>query len=399
MASLYKKPVTILDPKTGEKTTTKSKKWWGRYRDSLGRDRRIPLSADKRAAQAMLTELVQKVERAKAGLVDPIDEEMQRPIKDQIADFEQHKKSKNNTPRYVYELVTKVKRAAKTLKWRKAADITGHGVEGFLADLREKEGLSVQTSNHYLKALKGFTRWLVRNERLRSNPLDNLEMLNVRVDRRHDRRALSHEEFTRLLEAAETGPPKEGLLGRDRAMLYVLAAWTGFRRGEIGSLTLRNLRLDAEPPTVTVEAAYSKHRREDVQILHPDLVTRLKEWLAIKNPSEREILFPVSEATCGVDRRTSKMLQFDLAATRRAWLNETDGDESSDFLRYKDSDGKYADFHALRHTFITNLCKADVSPKTAQMLARHSDISLTMNVYSHVDQEEQAAAIGRLPGV
>jgi len=73
--------------------------------------------------------------------------------------------------------------------------------------------------------------------------------------------------------------------------------------------------------------------------------------------------------------------QFDLAAARRAWLNETDSDESSDFLLYKDSDGKYADFHALRHTFITNLCKADVSPKTAQALARYCDISLTMNIY------------------
>jgi hypothetical protein len=46
-----------------------------------------------------------------------------------------------------------------------------------------------------------------------------------------------------------------------------------------------------------------------------------------------------------------------------------------------------------------NLCKADVSPKKAQMLARHSDINLTMNVYTHVDQDEQAAAIGKLRGV
>jgi hypothetical protein len=29
-------------------------------------------------------------------------------------------------------------------------------------------------------------------------------------------------------------------------------------------------------------------------------------------------------------------------------------------------------------------------------LARHSDIRLTMNVYTHIDQEEQAAAIGML---
>ncbi len=53
----------------------------------------------------------------------------------------------------------------------------------------------------------------------------------------------------------------------------------------------------------------------------------------------------------------------------------------------------------MRHTFITNLCRANVPPKTAQALARHSDICLTMNTYSHVGQQEQAAAIGMLKGV
>ncbi|MEA1950127.1 MAG: tyrosine-type recombinase/integrase [Planctomycetota bacterium] len=51
----------------------------------------------------------------------------------------------------------------------------------------------------------------------------------------------------------------------------------------------------------------------------------------------------------------------------------------------------------MRHTFVTNLCKADVSPKTAQTLARHSDIRLTMDVYTHVDRAEQIAAIRSLP--
>ena len=53
----------------------------------------------------------------------------------------------------------------------------------------------------------------------------------------------------------------------------------------------------------------------------------------------------------------------------------------------------------LRQTFVTNLCNADVSPKTAQALARHSDIRLTMNVYSHADQEEQPAAFRKLGGL
>ena len=58
MANLYKKPVVTVDPKTGKKTKTKSKKWWGQYKDASGRLRRHPLAIDKTAAQAMLNELV-----------------------------------------------------------------------------------------------------------------------------------------------------------------------------------------------------------------------------------------------------------------------------------------------------------------------------------------------------
>ena len=40
-----------------------------------------------------------------------------------------------------------------------------------------------------------------------------------------------------------------------------------------------------------------------------------------------------------------------------------------------------------------------VNPKTAQTLARHSDIRLTMNVYSHTDLAEKTEPIRRLPGL
>ena len=51
---------------------------------------------------------------------------------------------------------------------------------------------------------------------------------------------------------------------------------------------------------------------------------------------------------------------------------------------YKDADGRCADFHCLRHTFITALAGSGVTPKTAQTLARHSTITLTMDRYTHV---------------
>jgi Phage integrase family len=71
--------------------------------------------------------------------------------------------------------------------------------------------------------------------------------------------------------------------------------------------------------------------------------------------------------------------------------------EESSFRCFVDAQGRYADFHALRKTFITNLSKSGVSPKMAQSLARHSDINLTMNVYTDVVLQDQAIAVALLP--
>ena len=70
----------------------------------------------------------------------------------------------------------------------------------------------------------------------------------------------------------------------------------------------------------------------------------------------------------------------------------------SDFLEYEDDNNRFADFHSNRHMFITNLERAGVSPRTAQTLARHSDIRLTMGIYTHIELSDQAAAIRTLPG-
>lgn len=63
----------------------------------------------------------------------------------------------------------------------------------------------------------------------------------------------------------------------------------------------------------------------------------------------------------------------------------------------EDSTGKRADFHALRHTFISNLASGGVHPKVAQSLARHSDINLTMSRYTHTFQGDETAALEVLP--
>jgi len=97
------------------------------------------------------------------------------------------------------------------------------------------------------------------------------------------------------------------------------------------------------------------------------------------------------------------MMRKDLEAARKTWLDESVDEaerltrEASDFLVYENHAGKFADFHSNRHTYITNLAKAGVSPKTAQTLARHSDPRLTMNIYTHSNLDEQAEAVAKLP--
>jgi len=55
------------------------------------------------------------------------------------------------------------------------------------------------------------------------------------------------------------------------------------------------------------------------------------------------------------------------------------------------------DFHCLRHTFGTTLAQKGAHPKTLMSLMDHSDINLTMRLYTHSFPEDEASATDRLP--
>src|SRR5262245_58626173 len=99
MANLYRKPVVVTDPATGEKLKKQSKKWWGQYKNANGKLCRHPLAIDKMAAQAMLNELVRQVEREKAGIIDPTDRERRRPITELVKDFRKYKENRDISAR------------------------------------------------------------------------------------------------------------------------------------------------------------------------------------------------------------------------------------------------------------------------------------------------------------
>ena len=55
--------------------------------------------------------------------------------------------------------------------------------------------------------------------------------------------------------------------------------------------------------------------------------------------------------------------------------------------------------HMLRHTFCTRCAEAGLDIKVLQMIMGHSDISITMNIYNHVDAARVQNEIKELENV
>jgi hypothetical protein len=160
-------------------------------------------------------------------------------------------------------------------------------------------------------------------------------------------------------------------------MLYATAAGTGFREGELASLQHAWFKLDHHPPHIELPARLSKNRKPVRQPIPGGLADRLRGYLAGKPAGS-----PVWPGTWS--ERGADMLRIDLDAAGVPY-------------RVDGPDGPlYADFHSLRHSFITLLQQMGVSAKKAQALARHSDVNLTLRRYTHASLAELGEAVGTL---
>src|SRR5262249_23687719 len=146
-----------------------------------------------------------------------------------------------------------------------------------------------------------------------------------------------------------------GLSGPDRFHLYAAACGTGFRASALASLTPESFDLTAELPTVTLAARHAKNRKTKVQPIAPDLADLLRDYLTDK---------PAGQAVWGgawaKHYRGAEMLRLDLEAAGIPYAVEG-------------PDGPlFADFHSLRHSYLTLGGRAGIDLRTLQELAGHS---------------------------
>ncbi|MBC8107771.1 MAG: tyrosine-type recombinase/integrase [Anaerolineae bacterium] len=201
----------------------------------------------------------------------------------------------------------------------------------------------------------------MKERRLGADPFDNVSRSNIRkAAKKRARRALEDAESFALIDAAR----------EDRQLKYMFAMLAGLRREYLVTLTWGDVKLNAPIPFIQLHEEQTKNAHSDVLPLHPRLVTVLKA-LPEGMPAKR-----VVDSVPDV-----KTLVKDLRAAGVAPVDER---------------GRRVDYHALRHTFATNLDRTGSTRATKKALMRHADADVT-DGYSHAHLAEMHAAVCRLP--
>ena len=388
MSKPYRKTITRYVDATGKRCAKsapgatrrdeQSGTWYGWVG---GKD--TPLCADHAKSKQMLSKLLADQAAGRLGMNDPFAEHRKRPLLEHVADYARDLAADGGSDAHVELVESRLRKLVEGCGFTTVADVSASAVNAWLAEQRKGPKFGSQTSNHYVTHVKGLMAWMVRDRRTGDNPLAHLDKLNIKLDVRHARRNLSPDELRSILTAARSSPRVfMGLTGEDRYMLYVAACATGFRASALASLTPESFSLDSPSPTVLLAARAAKNKRPKRQPLSDEVVGILRPFVAGKPAGER--LWPGKWAE---QKRAGTMLREDSAVAGVAYVAPND-----------DGDDGHADFHALRHTYLTELDRAGVSLVVMQRLAGHSTPVLTAR-YTHTNDTDMRDAVNRMPSL
>lgn len=437
------RPVLCRLTKNQKQYLRPSKRWYFEYRDAKGVLQRVKGFTDLKATEQLAAEMERKVAKLRAGIIDPSEEHLRRPLAEHLKDYAVTLEAKGATPEHIRLVSGRISSllagcgfvfpldadAARVAEWlnelrrddnlvnfpdrdtftpaevasllgisstavrasvkRLGLAATGNGkarrypratVEALIRN--RAKGCGPETINHYVRAVRGFFRWLVKAKRIGSNPLESLALVNSAVDVRRARRELTVEELRQLFDATrKSSRSYRGLTGEDRYHLYLVAAGTGFRASALASLSPNHFALDSTAPTVSLAARNNKSRRTKIQPLPLDVAEALRGYLR-----DKPVDSPVWGGTWAKDHKAAEMLRGDLEAANIPYAVEgPDGPE-------------YADFHSLRHSFLTLGGRSGIDLRTLQELAGHSKPELTAR-YSHRRLYDLTGAVEKLPSL
>lgn len=194
----------------------------------------------------------------------------------------------------------------------------------------------------------------------------------------------------------------EAIKGHNLEVLFLVALSTGLRLGEI--LGLKWSDIDFNTGTLTVNRTLQRVTQID---RNGNRESKVIEQLPKTKNSIRSIPIPKNILIKLKDHR----LEQNKNRLKLGDLYSNNDYVFCDKLGYPIDDKKPArnlktiltklgiepiKFHGLRHTYATRLFEANVPPKTVQVLMGHYDISITLDIYTHVMEGTKLEAVEKL---
>lgn len=274
------------------------------------------------------------------------------------------------------------------------AEISTRDIRIFLKGLQE-EGLAPETTNTYRSILSSLFAYAVRNKYVSENPVSVIKQFRMP---KKEIQTFDSLQLTSYLNGCKELAEEEANHGNYVALKT--AAYTGMRIGEV--LALRWSDIDFENATIRVAHSLSystkdkrysldgtKNKRVRHVTISNDLVQTLKwykmQWMFLvkkmrnePEPTFANLVFLTIE---GKPKHRSYLRHWHKRVLREKGLPE-------DFR-----------IHDLRHTHATLLLELGEHPKVVQERLGHKDISVTMDMYTHVTmtlQKQTAETFGAL---
>ena len=212
--------------------------------------------------------------------------------------------------------------------------------------------LTFRTQNSRLRALRGYFRWLARQNYILHNPAS--ELILPRLENRLPKYVLSVSEAERVLAGASCL--------RDRAMLELFYA-TGMRRMEVASLKLYDL--DFERGTLMVRLGKGKKDR------HIPVSSRCLEWVSKFVREERaSYLVTADDGTVFLNDAGEPFPRHQVTALVRRYVRDS-------------GIGKTGGCHLFRHTVATLMLENGADVRVIQEMLGHAKLSTT-ELYTRV---------------
>ncbi len=227
---------------------------------------------------------------------------------------------------------------------------------------RNESNLKSSTVNMYLIALRGFLRYLILQENIKTLPPEKIELLRV-GDRQI--KVLNDEQISALLEAPAASNKPQAV--RDTAILELLFS-TGMRVSELTRLNRDDVNLKTREMSIL-----GKRKKVRVVFITDTAATAIKKYLDSREDSFKALFLRTAGPKTDVLSDGGEGLRL---TTRSIW---------NIVHHYSLSSGIVTDPspHTLRHTLATILLRRGADLRSVQEILGHEDISTTQ-IYTHV---------------